>query len=60
MSSEAFSKNSKPKGFEEIVLTSLHTYADVFSETASQSAASGTTPLSLSVSPHPDSTKSTQ
>jgi hypothetical protein len=31
---EAFAKNSKPKGFEDIVLTSLHTYADVFSETA--------------------------
>jgi hypothetical protein len=31
---EAFAKNSKPKGFEDIVLTSLHTYANVFSETA--------------------------
>jgi hypothetical protein len=31
---EVFAKNSKPKGFEDIVLTSLHTYADVFSETA--------------------------
>jgi hypothetical protein len=31
---EAFAKTSKPKGFEDIVLTSLHTYADVFSETA--------------------------
>jgi hypothetical protein len=31
---EAFAKNSKPKGFEDMVLTSLHTYADVFSETA--------------------------
>jgi hypothetical protein len=31
---EAFAKISKPKGFEDIVLTSLHTYADVFSETA--------------------------
>jgi hypothetical protein len=31
---EAFAKNSKPKGFGDIVLTSLHTYADVFSETA--------------------------
>jgi hypothetical protein len=31
---EAFAKNSKPKGFEDIVLTSSHTYADVFSETA--------------------------
>jgi predicted aspartyl protease len=26
---EAFAKNSKPKGFEDIVLMSLHTYADV-------------------------------
>jgi hypothetical protein len=31
---EAFAKISKPKGFEDIVPTSLHTYADVFSETA--------------------------
>jgi hypothetical protein len=31
---EAFAKSSKPKGFEDMVLTSLHTYADVFSETA--------------------------
>jgi hypothetical protein len=31
---EAFAKNSKLKGFEDIVLTSLHTYADIFSETA--------------------------
>jgi hypothetical protein len=30
---EAFAKNSKPKGFEDTVLTSLHTYADVFSKT---------------------------
>jgi hypothetical protein len=26
---EAFAKNSKLKGFEDTVLTSLHTYADV-------------------------------
>jgi predicted aspartyl protease len=31
---EAFAKNSKPKGFEDIVLMTLHRYADVFSETA--------------------------
>jgi hypothetical protein len=31
---EVFAKNSKPKGFEDTMLTSLHTYADVFSETA--------------------------
>jgi hypothetical protein len=31
---EAFSKNSKPKGCEDVVLMSLNTYADVFSETA--------------------------
>jgi hypothetical protein len=31
---EVFAKTSKPKGFEDIVPTSLHTYADVFSETA--------------------------
>jgi hypothetical protein len=31
---ESSAKNSKPKGFEDIVPTSLHAYADVFSETA--------------------------
>jgi hypothetical protein len=31
---EVFAKNSEPKGFEDIVPTSLHSYADVFSETA--------------------------
>jgi hypothetical protein len=31
---EVFAKNSKPKGFKDIVPTSLHTYAEVFSETA--------------------------
>jgi hypothetical protein len=31
---EAYAKNSKPKGFEDIVLMSLHTYANVFSEIA--------------------------
>jgi hypothetical protein len=31
---EAFAKNSELKGFEDIVPTSLHSYADVFSETA--------------------------
>jgi hypothetical protein len=31
---EAFAKNSKLKGFEDILPMSLHTYADVFSETA--------------------------
>jgi hypothetical protein len=31
---EAFAKNSKPKDFYDIVPMSLHTYADVFSETA--------------------------
>jgi hypothetical protein len=31
---EAFAENSKPKGFEDIVLMALHTYANVFSETA--------------------------
>jgi hypothetical protein len=30
---EAFAKNSKPKGFEDIVLMTLHKYANVFSET---------------------------
>jgi hypothetical protein len=31
---EVFAKNSKLKGFEDIVLISLHTYANVFSKTA--------------------------
>jgi hypothetical protein len=31
---EAFAKNSKLKGFEDTVLTSLNIYANVFSETA--------------------------
>jgi hypothetical protein len=31
---EAFAENSKPKGFEDIVPTSLHSYADIFSEMA--------------------------
>jgi hypothetical protein len=31
---EVFANNSKPKCFEDTVLTSLHMYADVFSETA--------------------------
>jgi hypothetical protein len=31
---EASAKNSKLKGFEDIMPTSLHTYADIFSETA--------------------------
>jgi hypothetical protein len=30
---EAFAKNSKPKDFHDIVPTSLHAYADIFSET---------------------------
>jgi hypothetical protein len=31
---EAFAKNSKPKGFEDIVPTTLHEYANDFSQTA--------------------------
>jgi hypothetical protein len=31
---EAFAKNSKPKDFQDIVPTSSHAYANVFSETA--------------------------
>jgi hypothetical protein len=31
---EVLSKNAKLKGFEDIVPMSLHTYADIFSETA--------------------------
>jgi hypothetical protein len=31
---KAFAKNSKPKDFHDIVPMSLHTYADVFSQTA--------------------------
>jgi hypothetical protein len=36
---EAFAKNSEPKGFEDIVPTSLHSYANVFCETAFDSLA---------------------
>jgi hypothetical protein len=38
---EAFAQNSKPKGFEDIVQTTLHEYADVFSETAFNSLPEG-------------------
>jgi hypothetical protein len=31
---EAFAKNSMPKGFHDTVPTALHSYKDVFSETA--------------------------
>jgi hypothetical protein len=31
---EVFAKNSKPKGFQDIVPTSFHTYANVFSQMA--------------------------
>jgi hypothetical protein len=31
---EASAKNSKPKGFEDTVPSTLHEYADIFSETA--------------------------
>jgi hypothetical protein len=31
---KAFAKNSKPKDFHDIVPTSLHAYANIFSETA--------------------------
>jgi hypothetical protein len=31
---EAFAKNSKPKGFEDIMPMTLHKYANIFSETA--------------------------
>jgi hypothetical protein len=60
---EAFAKNSKLKGFEDIVPTTLHQYADVFSETAFDSLPehrNGTMPLSWSASPHLDFAKSTQ
>jgi predicted aspartyl protease len=53
---EASAKNSKPKGFEDIVLTSLVKQP----LTPFQSATSGTMPLSWSASPHPDSAKSTR
>jgi hypothetical protein len=73
---EAFAKDSKPKDFEDIVPTSLHTYADVFTHlcrrlytpmpmssvkrplTPFQNITNGTTPLSWSTSPHPDSARS--
>jgi hypothetical protein len=53
---EAFAKNSKPKGFEDIVPTSSVRR----SLTPFQSAANGTTPSSWSASPHPDSARSIQ
>jgi hypothetical protein len=52
---EVFSKNSKPKGFEDIVLMSLVRQP----LTPSQSATNGTMPFSWSTSPHLDSAKST-
>jgi hypothetical protein len=42
---EVFAKDSKPKDFEDIVPTSLHTYADVFSETAFDSLSSTTSSI---------------
>jgi hypothetical protein len=60
---EASAKNSKSKGFEDIVPMSLHAYADVFSETAFNSLPEchkWTMPLSWSASPHLDSARSTR
>jgi hypothetical protein len=60
---EVFAKNSKPKGFKDIVPMSLHTYANVFSETAFDSLPERRkwdTPSSLSMSPHLDSARSIQ
>jgi hypothetical protein len=57
---EAFAKNSKPKGFEDIVPIPMPMSSVKQPSTPSQSAASGTTPLSWSASPHPDSAKSIQ
>jgi hypothetical protein len=51
---EAFAKNSKPKGFEDIVPTSSVRRPS----TSFQSAANGTTPLSWSTSLHLDSARS--
>jgi hypothetical protein len=42
---EAFAKNSKLKDFHDIVLMSLHAYADVFSETAFDSLPEPSMPL---------------
>jgi hypothetical protein len=53
---EVFAKNSKLKGFVDIVLTSLVRLPS----THSQSTTNGTTPLSWSASPHLDSAKSIQ
>jgi hypothetical protein len=60
---KAFAENSNPKGFQDIVPTSLHAYANGFGEqpsTHSQSATNGPMPLSWSASPYLDSTKSIQ
>jgi hypothetical protein len=59
---EAFAKDSKPKVFEDIVPTSLHTYANVFSETAFDSLPERRKwdhAMSWSANPHLDSTRST-
>jgi hypothetical protein len=53
---EVLAKNSKPKCFEDTVPMSSVKQPS----TPSQSDANGTIPLSWSVSPHPDSTKSIQ
>jgi hypothetical protein len=60
---EAFAKNSKPKGFEDIVPTTLHKYADIFSETAFDSLPERRRwdhAIELEREPSPDSERSTQ
>jgi hypothetical protein len=53
---EVFAKDSKPKVFEDIVLTSSVKWP----LTPFQNVANGTTPLSWSASLHPDSARSIQ
>jgi hypothetical protein len=58
---EAFAKNSKPKGFEDIVLMSLHSYADIISEMAFDSLPERRKwdhAIELEREPSPDSAKS--
>jgi hypothetical protein len=55
---EAFSKNSKLKGFEDIVYTPMLTSSVKQPLTPFQSITNGTMPLSWSTSPHPDSARS--
>jgi hypothetical protein len=60
---EVFGKSSKPKGFEDTVPTSLHTYANDFSKTAFDALPDRCKwdhAIELECEPHPDSARSIQ